>query len=129
VRSYQRDEIPLPNPVALALLAALEIIGYQVQTDPMQAGGPVTVDLYWRGGTALQSSQVTLRWLVQDERLAVWQGVVAPALVTTPAANEILCQRIRTTVPANLTAGNYRLEVATGDAFVALTTIVIQKQP
>jgi hypothetical protein len=125
VRSYRRDEIPLPNPVALALPSALEIIGYQVQTDPMQAGVPVTVDLYWRGGGALPTSPITLRLLVRDERLDLWQGDIAPALDAALGTTDVVCQRMRVTLPSTLTAGNYQLEVALNDAFVALTTVVI----
>ena len=125
-RSYRPDEIGIPNPVTLALPSDLQIVGYQVQTDPLRAGAPITVDLYWRGGVALPTSPITLRLLVRDERLELWQGAIAPTLAAAPATTEVVCQRVRTMLPSTLAPGNYQLEVAQNDTFIALTTLTLQ---
>lgn len=125
-RSYPRETIPLPNPVELALPPDLQIVGYQVQTEPLHGGAPATLDLYWHGSAALQTSQVTLRLLVEDERLDLWQGVIAPEVA--PEAAAVLCKRVHLVLPEAITPGNYQLEVAADDAFVSLTTVVIHAQ-
>jgi hypothetical protein len=63
---------------------------------------------------------------VRDERLELWQGEIAPGLDAAPTAEEVVCQRVRAIVPATLTPGNYQLEVAAGELFVALTTLALQ---
>jgi len=128
IRTYRRDEIGLPNPLTLALAADLQIIGYQVQSDPVQIGGPVIFDLYWSGSATLPTHEVTLRLLVRDERIDLWQGDVMPGLDTAPAAADVVCQRVRTTLPTTLTPGNYQLEVAMNNTVVPLTTLVLQPQ-
>lgn len=126
--AYSFDSLTIPNPVNLTLDNGVELLGYTIQTAEVKAGMPMTLDLYWTTNSALHNQPVTIQLLNGDARLPLWQnGTIADAATgDTPAAGQVLCSRVRMTMPATLLPGNYLLELASAAESVNFATLVVK---
>lgn len=127
--TYPLDRLTLPNPVNLTLASGVQLLGYAMQTAEVKAGAPMTLDLYWATNPAVRDQTVTLKVVNGDERLPLWQGrLVAQdgTPVDSLADQQVLCRRVRFSMPATLPTGNYLLDLASGAASVNFATIVVK---
>lgn len=126
--TYAPERLTLPNPVNFTLASGVQLLGYAIQTAEVKAGAPMTLDLYWATNPALHDRTVTLQVVNGDEQLPLWQGglIAAGASMDSLAAQQVLCRRVRFSMPAMLPAGNYLLELVSGAESVNFATIVVK---
>ncbi len=123
IQAYLPDMNTLPNPVNLTLPTGLQLAGYTIQTSEIKTGVPFVVDLYWMANTALNEQQVAVQLLDGDVYVELWRDVVAPNTTWTPG--EVICRRLRMTLPPSLASGNYRLDIAHQTESVNFATVTI----
>ena len=126
--TYALDSLTLPNPVNLTLTTGIQLLGYAIQTAEVKAGAPMTLDLYWATTPAMHDQTVTLHLVNGDEQLPLWQGglLAEGASVDNLADQQVLCRRVRLSMPATLPAGNYLFDLASGAESVNFATIVVK---
>lgn len=126
--TYPFDSLVIPNPVQLSLANGVQLVGYAMQTPEVKAGAPMTLDLYWAANPAIQEQTVTVKVINGEEELPLWQGglIATEAAVESIGDQQVLCRRVRFSMPATLSAGNYFLDLASGTESVNFATIVVK---
>lgn len=126
--TYPLASLTIPNAVNLTLRNGVQLLGYAIQTADVKAGAPVTLDLYWSTNAALRDQPITLQLLHGDEHLPLWQDgvVIDGAAADALAEQQVLCRRLRVSMPVTLTAGNYLLELASGAESANFATLVVK---
>ncbi|MCC9076494.1 glycosyltransferase family 39 protein [Litorilinea aerophila] len=108
-----------PVRLDLPLREDLALVGYGLTGEDLQAGAPVTLDLYWHSTRPADApppteEPVTLYLARTGQREVLWEGQLAPEGYW--AAGEVLCRRLRLRLPAEAAPGTYRLEVDLNEA-------------
>lgn len=127
-QTYTPGSLTIPNPVNLGLATGVQVVGYELQTDALQAGKPFTLDLYGTANPALREQTVTVQLLNGDEYVTLWHEVLAPDVPPdlTGADDTVLCRRLRLSLPVSLAPGNYHLNLTSGVDSMHFATIVVK---
>ena len=98
----------------------LERLGFTVKGDP-QVGAPFALDLVLAGSE--QHAKTGLSWSLAPAdqanaqpdvtRIPLWSGQLAPRVSWDEG--ELLCRRLQTTLPADLTPGRYLMYLTTSE--------------
>ncbi len=106
----------LPNPVAKAVGAHVQLIGYIYDSGPLRPGDEFDITLYWRSDALLPVDYSVFVHLVDELDIVQAQSDSHPAQGSRPtsgwAAGDIVVDRHRLRLPAGLPApGRLRVEV------------------
>jgi len=108
--AWPLDQVVLPDPLHIAINGQLTLLSARVEGSDLQAGAPLTLDLYWQGGAATAEASVTINLVNDQNSTQVWTGVLAPGAQWP--AGEVICRRLRLHLPNDVATGDYRLEIA-----------------
>ena len=126
-RSYPLAEITPPSLMNHPLTAHLALAGYARQDAELQAGAPLTVDLYWRGDPAAADEPVRIHLEAADQasRYTLWEGSAAPSSGDW-RPQEILCRRLALRLPTDAAPGTYHLTVTANGSAIAVDELELQ---
>jgi len=122
-RAYPPDQITLPAHNERTLAPGLTLLADTMITDTLASGSTFAVDLYWQASAALVTTSIQLALQWQTQPVPLWGSLIAPEL--SWHEGEILCRRVRMTLPAALPAGTYPLQLRTAEATITLRTVTI----
>ena len=126
IRAYPPDQIELPPGDARTLDAGLTLLADTIVNDTLTSSSAFHVALYWQATAALATTEVKIGLQWDQQWLPLWGDRLAP---DTPWHDgEIICRRLRMTVPDTLPAGSYPLQLRTTDATLDLRTVTISPQ-
>ncbi|GIW09250.1 MAG: hypothetical protein KatS3mg061_0307 [Dehalococcoidia bacterium] len=122
---FQRvDPLPIQHPLRIPFAAGgrpqLELVGYDLPPQPLPAGEPATIGLYWRPVTPIEVRRVRFRavsslQLLGPEGRAIAQVDKEPwdGLLTTDRIKQgaVYYDRYRLLIPPDAPAGSYQLRV------------------
>ncbi|MCB0105674.1 MAG: hypothetical protein KDE53_07190, partial [Caldilineaceae bacterium] len=109
ITAHPPEALTLPAADDLALGEDLMLYGSVVNGEPAQPGAALSTDLYWQATATLNTAPITLQLRTDEGPVALWQGVIAPDVPWH--AGELICRRLHFTLPTDLAAGDYPLEV------------------
>jgi 4-amino-4-deoxy-L-arabinose transferase-like glycosyltransferase len=119
--SHPADQLAVPNPVDLALGEGLVLAGHEVRSAVFEPDALLVIDLYLRGEEASTETPLSLQLEGGQESIPLWRDLAAPA--TNWPAGEILCRRVRTSLPTDLVPGEYWLALTRPGATVRVVQI------
>ncbi|MEZ4661261.1 MAG: phospholipid carrier-dependent glycosyltransferase [Caldilineaceae bacterium] len=124
VRAYPHAELTpavrLESQEQASSGVALNLWGYTLHGSELQAGAPMTLDLFWHksltGANDRTSPAIEARLLLQGNanETNIWNGVVSQP--PDWRMDEAFCQRLRLRLPNEISAGRYELNLTTTDA-------------
>jgi hypothetical protein len=117
------DQIALPNQVNLALGEGVTLLAYTMRSTDLQAGAPLMVDLYLQGDARLAEQHIELRLDADQRSDILWQGLLAPDVALSNG--EVICRRLRTRLPMDLSPGNAQLALDIAAGSVPFHQVVI----
>lgn len=120
-----REAFAPPNPVDLALSPGLSLIGFVVSGENVKPGAPLTVDLYLLRGDTTPEAELTLLLQGNDQNAVLGVRSLGEAEWAT---GEVLCQRVRATIPADSPPGEYQLAVHSAGMVTVITPLVVRAE-
>lgn len=111
--------VHVPHPLPRSIGGAIALLGYDVAPGPFQAGGTLSVTLFWkREGTIPRDYTVFVHLLDDHERLVAQQD--SPPLggrrpTTTWLQGEVLVDRYELQLPGGIPPGSYHIQVGMYD--------------
>ena len=95
----------------------LSLFGYSLHEESLQAGSPLTVDLFWHSTHApdvdmsevLGDLEIKLSLVNNNALSIVWQGPLAPGIEWDGGL--AFCRRLRTSLPVQLAPGEYAVVI------------------
>ncbi|HEC35257.1 MAG TPA: hypothetical protein ENI39_01840 [Anaerolineae bacterium] len=106
---------PLAHPVSIPLGGEVELIGYDLEPEPVTPGGRVTLTLYWRALMEMETSYTVFVHLLgpDGETAAQHDGVPAAGSYPTTlwVTGEVVTDPHVLVLPADLPPGTHTLEV------------------
>lgn len=121
--SYQAEHLTIPNPVELALGDELALVGYEVRSDVFEPGASLVIDLYLRGAEGTADTPLSLHLAEGQETTSLWLEPAAPGVIWP--TGEIICRRVRTSLPVDLAPGEYWLTLTGPVATVPVSPFTV----
>jgi 4-amino-4-deoxy-L-arabinose transferase-like glycosyltransferase len=112
------EQLDLPLRLDLPVQEGLSLLAVANANAGWQAGGVVSLELYLQARPTLAEELLELRLVAVDQAITLWSEPLAPGV--TWREGEVICRRVRTRLPAELTSETYELYLSTktGDALV-----------
>ncbi|MCB0197271.1 MAG: glycosyltransferase family 39 protein [Anaerolineae bacterium] len=142
-RRLAEDE-PIPNEQNIHLGESVVLRGYQISPQPVVAGQPLAVNVYWQANTALEENYTIFTQLLDSSSALVVGHDSQPLSGYWPTrewpAGETVIDMVQLSLPAELPAGEYRLVIGmyvletlerlpvveTNQDYISLTTITVE---
>jgi 4-amino-4-deoxy-L-arabinose transferase-like glycosyltransferase len=110
--------------------SGLRLWGYEVHSDALEAGAPLTLDLYWVGDPSAADQPLTLSLREEgsssSRAFILWRGPVAPPELTRWHPGEAICRRLQFHLPTEILGSHYRLWAEMREGTVPLSEFVLQ---
>lgn len=121
--SYPQDRVQPETIREDAVTEHLTLLGYTLHAEGLEAGSPLTLDLYWRGERTAGNESVQIDLIGQGRNATLWDGAVLPTDDVQWRDGEIFCRRGRMRFPLDTPAGSYSLALDVAGTTVPLTDL------
>lgn len=122
-RAYAPDQITLPARNERIIAPGLTLLADALISDTLPSGSTFVLDLYWQASAALATTPVQLSLQWQTQPVPLWEDRLAPDIPWHEG--EIICRRLRMTLPAALPAGTYPLQLHAAENSVTVRMLTV----